>query len=367
MVYVTNRTSGSVSVISTVDNKVVNTITVGTQPESIIFNADGTRAYVTNYGSKSVSVIDTTLAQQPKVIATISNVGTNPRGIAYVQTANGPRVYVANSGAGTVSVINASTNKLIDTKPSTTLTVDPISVGSAPQQIAVSPDGTRIYVTNQNSNSVSVINTATNAIDGAAIAVGSKPAGVALSADGSTLYVANGDDSVSVVDTKTRTVFGVMTLDGVPENNLHAVVVRDDGGLLVSDLADRAVRIVNYQRGNTAPVALADPSVGNANTSTGAISGAVNIKDWDGDSLSYSTGTAPARGTVTFDPAAGTYTYTPTQPAATPRRRPQVTTSTPSLFVLPTPRTRRRRARWLSSRYYRRRTRPPRTRILCHR
>ena len=313
--YVTNRTSGTVSVISTADNKVVNTITVGTQPESITFNTDGTRAYVTNYGSKSVSVIDTTLAQQPKVIATISNVGTNPRGIAYVQTANGPRVYVANSGAGTVSVINALTNKLIDTKPSTTLTVDPISVGSAPQQIAVSPDRTRIYVTNQNSNSVSVINTATNAIDGAAIAVGSKPAGVALSADGSTLYVANGDDSVSVVDTKTRTVFGLMTLDGVPENNLHAVVVRDDGGLLVTDLADQAVRIVNYQRGNTAPVALADPSVGNANTSTGAISGAVNIKDWDGDSLSYSTGTAPARGTVTFDPAAGTYTYTPTQPA----------------------------------------------------
>ena len=106
-----------------------------------------------------------------------------------------------------------------------------------------------------------------------------------------------------------------MTLDGVPENNVHAVAVRDDGGLLVTDLADRAVRIVNYQRGDTAPVALADPSVGNANTSTGAISGAVNIKDWDGDSLSYSTGTAPARGTVTFDPAAGTYTYTPTQPA----------------------------------------------------
>ena len=316
-VYVTNRTSGSVSVISTADNKVVNTITVGTQPESVTFYTDGTRvyAYVTNYGSKSVSVIDTTLAQQPKVIATISNVGTNPRGIAYVQTANGPRVYVANSGAGTVSVINASTNKLIDTKPSTTLTVDPISVGSAPQQIAVSPDGTRIYVTNQNSNSVSVINTATNAIDGAAIVVGSKPAGVALSADGSTLYVANGDDSVSVVDTKTRNVFGVMTLDSVPENNLHAVAVRDDGGLLVTDLADRAVRIVNYQRGNTAPVALAEPSVGNANTSTGAISGAVNIKDWDGDSLSYSTATAPARGAVTFDPAAGTYTYTPTQPA----------------------------------------------------
>ena len=212
-------------------------------------------------------MIDTTLAT-PKVITTISNVGTNPRGIAYVQTANGPRVYVANSGAGTVSVINASTNKLIDTKPSTALTVDPISVGSAPQQIAVSPDGTRVYVTNQSSNSVSVINTATNALDGAAIAVGSKPAGIALSADGSTLYVANGDDSVFVVDTKTRSVFGVMTLDNAPENNLHAVTVRGDGSLLVTDLADRAVRIVNYKRGNTAPVATGSPTVGTPSLET---------------------------------------------------------------------------------------------------
>jgi YVTN family beta-propeller protein/VCBS repeat-containing protein len=313
-VYVTNRTSGSVSVIRTSDNKVVNTITVGTQPESVTFSTDGTRAYVTNYGSKSVSVIDATLAT-PKVITTISNVGTNPRGIAYVQTANGPRVYVANSGAGTVSVINASTNKLIDTKPSTALTVDPISVGSAPQQIAVSPDGTRIYVTNQSSNSVSVINTATNALDGAAIAVGSKPAGIALSADGSTLYVANGDDSVFVVDTKTRSVFGVMTLDNAPENNLHAVAVRGDGSLLVTDLADRAVRIVNYKRGNTAPVATGSPTVGTPSLGNGAVIGNVNITDWDGDPLTYTTVTAPTKGSVSFNPASGTYTYTPTQAA----------------------------------------------------
>lgn len=313
-VYVTNRTSGSVSVIRTSDNKVVNTITVGTQPESVTFSTDGTWAYVTNYGSKSVSVIDTTLAT-PKVITTISNVGTNPRGIAYVQTANGPRVYVANSGAGTVSVINASTNQLIDTKPSTALTVDPISVGSAPQQIAVSPDGTRIYVTNQSSNSVSVINTATNALDGAAIAVGSKPAGIALSADGSTLYVANGDDSVSVVDTKTRSVFGVMTLDNAPENNLHAVAVRGDGSLLVTDLADRAVRIVNYKRGNTAPVATGSPTVGTPSLGNGAVIGNANITDWDGDPLTYTTVTAPTKGSVSFDPASGTYTYTPTQAA----------------------------------------------------
>ena len=87
------------------------------------------------------------------------------------------------------------------------------------------------------------------------------------------------------IDTKTRNVFGVMTLDIAPENNLHAVAVRDDGGLLVTDMADKAVRVVDYQRGNTAPVALANPSVALRTRATGAICGAVNIKDWDGDAL----------------------------------------------------------------------------------
>ena len=90
-VYVTNRTSGTLSVISTADNKVVNTITVGIRPRVGHLQHRRNTGLCRNYGSKSVSVIDTTLAQQPKVIATISNVGTNPRGIAYVQTANGPR------------------------------------------------------------------------------------------------------------------------------------------------------------------------------------------------------------------------------------------------------------------------------------
>ncbi len=45
----------------------------------------------------------------------------------------------------------------------------------------------------------------------------------------------------------------------------------------------------DLQRGNTAPVAIANPTVGTANPTTGAISGSINIKDWDGDPLTYTT------------------------------------------------------------------------------
>ena len=83
-----------------------------------------------------------------------------------------------------------------------------IAVGSDPNAVAVSPSGTRAYVTNSDSSpgSVSVINTATDHVI-AAIAVGSDPEGVALSPDGTRAYVANPrQGTVSVINTATNKV-----------------------------------------------------------------------------------------------------------------------------------------------------------------
>jgi YVTN family beta-propeller protein len=49
-----------------------------------------------------------------------------------------------------------------------------IGVGLRPVEVAVSPDGTRAYVTNGSSDTVSVLNTATNRVT-ATIRVGSGP------------------------------------------------------------------------------------------------------------------------------------------------------------------------------------------------
>ena len=276
--YVSNRTSGTVSVINTLTNTVIDTIPatttidaikVGSRPESITINADGTRVYVANSGSNNVSVIDTTSMNVIKTIA----VGANPRGIAFAQTVDGPRVYVVNTTAGTVSVINTATNTLVDTKPATQ-TIDPIRVGSTPQQVAISPDGKWAYVTNYGSNSVSVIKTATNTVDGAAIPVGSTPVGVAVSADGSLLYVANGDDRVTIFDTRTRAVHSVVQIDQAPELNFsHTIALAPDGSLYVTDYADHRLRVVSSRRGNTAPVAIADPTVDTDNQTNEAITG----------------------------------------------------------------------------------------------
>jgi YVTN family beta-propeller protein len=85
---------------------------------------------------------------------------------------------------------------------------------NAPEGVAVTPNGAYVYVTNDDSGTVSVISTATNTVT-ATVNVGSEPEGVAVSPSGAYVYVANGDSdagngSVSVISTATNTVTSII-------------------------------------------------------------------------------------------------------------------------------------------------------------
>ena len=61
---------------------------------------------------------------------------------------------MSDYGSGKVSVINTTDNTVAAT----------VTVGTNPYGVAVTPDGSKVYVANAGSNSVSVISTATNAV-----------------------------------------------------------------------------------------------------------------------------------------------------------------------------------------------------------
>ncbi len=101
----------------------------------------------------------------------------------------GTRTYVTNGGSNSVSVIDIATNAVTAT----------IGVGFSPGAVAVNPAGTRAYVTNFGSDTVSVIDTATKAVT-ATIGVGSNPTGVAVNPGGTLAYVTDySSDAVSVI------------------------------------------------------------------------------------------------------------------------------------------------------------------------
>ena len=162
--YVANQFFGTVSVIDTATNTVTATITVGDRPVRG-GGQSGWHPRLRHQRYLERGVGD----QHGDQHGDRGDHRRRPPATAWRSAPDGTRAYVTNFNSNTVSVINTATNTVIATIP----------VGSGPQGVAVSPDSTRAYVTNFNSNTVSVINTATNTVI-AMTPVGSAPSGVAV-------------------------------------------------------------------------------------------------------------------------------------------------------------------------------------------
>ncbi|MFH9229335.1 IPT/TIG domain-containing protein [Streptomyces lydicus] len=140
-------------------------------------------------------------------------VGDAPQGIAL--TPGGSHAYVANRGSNTVSVIDTATDTVTATIPT----------GAGPVFVAISPDGARAYVTVFDDGLLSVIDTATNTIV-EDITVGVGALVVALTPDGTRAYVTRQTtNTVTVIDTATSTVTAAVTVGDGPTG----VAITPDG------------------------------------------------------------------------------------------------------------------------------------------
>jgi YVTN family beta-propeller protein len=132
--------------------------------------------------------------------------------------------YVANSNTNTVSVIDTATNTPVST----------ITVGANPDAVAITPDGARAYVALR-SGSVVVIDTRTNTVIGSPIPAGFSPSAIAVTPDGNRVYVANQGitgtvpGNVTVIDTATNTPGPPISVGGAVNINPVAIAITPDG------------------------------------------------------------------------------------------------------------------------------------------
>jgi YVTN family beta-propeller protein len=148
--FVINQQSGTVTQISTLDNTVVRSITVGSQPIWGVMSSNGLFVFVVNQGDGTISVIDaSTGAIVPcpvgpscpagNAIKVGVGAGSSPNFAFYEPKLQ--RLFVSNTGENTISVINVS--GISATNPPVKL--KDIAVSGAPTSVTALPDGTRAY------------------------------------------------------------------------------------------------------------------------------------------------------------------------------------------------------------------------------
>lgn len=203
--------AGAVSVIDTATSLAVDTIALDAAfVTTVAVSPDGSRVYATGEakeGGEKVWAIDTAT----KTVIKATDIGLGSYGIGI--TPDGTRLYIACYTTNDVWVIDTATMSSVKDTPITFAEKQDF------YDLVVSGDGKYAYTANGETKSVSVINTATNAVEDS-ISVGGTPVWLSGSPDSKALYVSlTYDGTIKVIDTASNDtanwdVKGTITLPG---------------------------------------------------------------------------------------------------------------------------------------------------------
>ncbi len=299
--YVSNGGNDTVSIIDTSTNQLTGQVTGAfDNPGYIAFSPDATKAFVTNATSVSgsnagfVSVID---VATDTVIQDFPGF-TSPEGIAVAP--NGKKVYVANIDAGSVSIINLESNT-VDHTGFTGL--------GEPVNIVITPDGTRAYVTDEEYDNVFVLDLVTKSILTTISGVFQEVGGLAVSPDGTKVYVTNSEyttSTIRIINVADNTVdpnpiMGFSGPEGIvitADGSKAYVTNNDDNTVSVVDLGSKSV--TTFATGFSGPTAIAITPDGTKLfvVNDGSSDGSVSVINLSTNSHTYIQGFNSPKGVV---------------------------------------------------------------------
>jgi YVTN family beta-propeller protein len=257
--YVGNAFSDSVGVIGVRSGALRTTIPV-TSPTALAVTGDRSLVFVASSAGvfepgHVVAISTATNTALPPV-----RVGIDPRALAV--SPDNRTLYVGNAGSGTVQFIDIATMTVRQS-------VD-VGAGSFPGALAITPDGRTLVVARRDRRDVVRIDTGSGSLVGTPVLLpdtgGVGPQSMAMSRDGSQVFVDN-NTAVAVVDVASGAVAGSIPLDLVPWQEpppgLPAIPVWDqhfgmalspDGRYLaVTDFFGKAVQLLDTVTGTGAP------------------------------------------------------------------------------------------------------------------
>ncbi len=239
---------GLVTMISAVTNRVIVpnaslASTVHAVGSGIVASPDGRRVYATAGGS-GVVAMDAALIQ-PIAAESISGFTAGSSAQSSAQSLaispDGTMLYVADN-------LDSGVVRLVTLASGTYLSSPVFGAGLVPEAVAPSPDGRKLYVaindpTKGTADFVAVLDAHSGAPRSSIIlGTGAAPAGIAFSPDGKTAYVVNrGADTMSIIDAATDTVG--TSISGLKSPT--GIAVSPDGAkLLIANSGDHTVTLV---------------------------------------------------------------------------------------------------------------------------
>jgi YVTN family beta-propeller protein len=151
--------------------------------------AHGGTVYVSLWGRGEVIALDAVSGAQ------LGTIATGPHPSELLLAPDGERLFVSDANDNTVTVIATKTRRVSETIGTALFPDAP--PGSTPNSLALSPDGRTLYVANADNNDVAVIDVSEPGESHARgfVPVGVYPTSVRCSADGMRVYVADGKGS----------------------------------------------------------------------------------------------------------------------------------------------------------------------------
>ena len=192
-------------------------------------------------------------ANSQTLLTTVAT-GSHPAALAINPTTN--KLYVANENSNNVTVIDEATDSTAT-----------IPAGAYPIAVAVNPATNKIYVANQNSNNVTVIDGVSNSTT--VVATGRFPQALAVNSVTNQIFVANRqDNSITAINGSNNMTFTIPVGDYPSAVAVNSLTNK----IYIANLGSNTVTVINGATGATTTVAVgAYPTALAVNTLTNKI------------------------------------------------------------------------------------------------
>jgi YVTN family beta-propeller protein len=241
-------------------------ITVGTQgdPGAILATPNGEKVYVANFFAHNVSVISTA---SNTVTATVTiGAGETGKPTALAVTPNSAHVYVADQGNAQIDDITTASNTVTKTIAVGSLVDANVPAGGDPNILAITPDGTKLYVASYTGHGVADIATATDTVTTTITLFESataNPNALALTPNGCQLYVHDHAHNLVDVITVSSDAVPAHPAVGATGDPTGMSTTPDSTKVYVSNQAAPSVSVIATAT-NTVSATLAEATVGKA-------------------------------------------------------------------------------------------------------